>query len=434
MTPCAAIGRSIARRASYGVSPSLPSLCRHVPIKMRPGLSPVSPLSPLQHLSQSTSLGSSSSCKKKGLCCNTATTLFSSAQHTGDSWTASAPTGKPCCCTYKPTTKVKTMALVGRRDGRNFGYGRQLSYAGRQALEDLFAGGHFATVKAHSDRWHAFVRWCRSEGGPGYNDARQIDQETLHEYAAYLRDQIHRGEICIATAQNRLSSVNRTLAALRGDKVLRLANPSMAIGQERSNVRVRIPDGQDYASISRIVTVLVEQRYERVGAIILLARSLGMRLREAVLADLPRLMREAERFGCINIQEGTKGGRSGALAPRWVEMTARAKAALNFASLVSPAGSRNLLTRRESYVSFLNNPIRHARRVMQEQGLKGFHELRASYACERYSSLTGHSPPVHGGHCYHTDRKLDRMARLQISYELGHSRIDVASAYIGGCQ
>lgn len=51
------------------------------------------------------------------------------------------------------------MALVGRRDGRNFGYGRQLSYAGPQA------------VKAHSDRWQAFVRWCRSEDGPGFNDA-----------------------------------------------------------------------------------------------------------------------------------------------------------------------------------------------------------------------------------------------------------------------
>lgn len=32
------------------------------------------------------------------------------------------------------------MALVGRRDGRNFGYGRQLSYAGPQALKDMFGG------------------------------------------------------------------------------------------------------------------------------------------------------------------------------------------------------------------------------------------------------------------------------------------------------
>ncbi len=38
------------------------------------------------------------------------------------------------------------MALVGRRDGRNFGYGRQLSYAGPQALKDMFGGGHYGTV------------------------------------------------------------------------------------------------------------------------------------------------------------------------------------------------------------------------------------------------------------------------------------------------
>ncbi len=43
------------------------------------------------------------------------------------------------------------MTLVDRRDGRNFGYGRQLSYAGPQALKDMFGGGHCGTVKAHSD-------------------------------------------------------------------------------------------------------------------------------------------------------------------------------------------------------------------------------------------------------------------------------------------
>jgi hypothetical protein len=110
------------------------------------------------------------------------------------------------------------MALVGRRDGRNFGYGRQLSYAGPQALKDLFGGGHYGTVKAHGDRWQAFVRWCRSEDGPGFNDARQIDRQTLLDYAGYLRHQVELGELTIATAQNRLSSVNRTIAAMRGDQ------------------------------------------------------------------------------------------------------------------------------------------------------------------------------------------------------------------------
>jgi len=324
------------------------------------------------------------------------------------------------------------MALVGRRDGRNFGYGRQLSYAGPQALNDLFAGGHFATVKAHSDRWQAFVRWCRSELGPGCNDARQIDRQTLQDYAAYLRQQIQLDEVCIATAQNRLSSVNRTLAALRGDQDVRIASPSQALGLQRSSVRTRAPDGQDHQQVRRALEALGERQHERVAAIVLLARATGMRLREAILADLPRLHREAEHLGRINIQDGTKGGRSGASAPRWVVANEEVKAALQFARKASPPRSRNLLARGESYAVFLQQTVLPAREVLHEQGLKGFHELRAAYACERYEQLTGHAAPVNGGHCNRIDRDLDQRARQQISLELGHNRIDVVSAYIGG--
>ncbi|AOE81382.1 integrase [Pseudomonas lurida] len=324
------------------------------------------------------------------------------------------------------------MALVGRRDGRNFGYGRQLSYAGPQALKDLFAGGHFATVKAHSDRWQAFVRWCRSEDGPGYNDARQINRRTLQDYAAYLRQQIQQGELCIATAQNRLSSVNRTLAALRGDQDVRIASPSQTLGQKRSNVRTRAPDGQDRQQVQRVFEVLGEQQHDRVAAIVRLTRATGMRLREAILADLPRLHREAEHLGRINIQDGTKGGRSGASAPRWVVANEEVKAALLLARKASPTGSRNLLARDESYAVFLQQTVLPARETLHEQDLKGFHELRAAYACDRYEQLTGHAAPINGGHCYRNDRNLDQQARQQISLELGHNRIDVVSAYIGG--
>lgn len=324
------------------------------------------------------------------------------------------------------------MALVGRRDGRNFGYGRQLSYAGPQALKDMFAGGHFATVKAHSDRWQAFVKWCRSTDGPGYNDARQIDRSTLHSYATHLRQQIQQGEICIATAQNRLSSVNRTLAALRGDQYVKIASPSKALGMQRSSVRIRAPDGQDHQQLSRVIEALRQQQYDRVAAIVCLARATGMRLREAILADLPRLQSEAKRFGRINIQDGTKGGRAGASAPRWIAANEKVNAALQIACDASPISSRNLLVQDESYANFLQQTVRPARELLQKQGLKGFHELRAAYACERYEQLTGHAAPINGGHCYHIDRNLDQQARQQISIELGHNRIDVVSAYIGG--
>jgi integrase len=324
------------------------------------------------------------------------------------------------------------MALVGRRDGRNFGYGRQLSYAGPQALKEMFGGGHYGTVRAHSDRWQAFVKWCRSEQGPGINDARQIDRKVLADYASYLRDIVKRGDLAVSTAQNRLSSVNRTMAALRGDQYVNLPSPSKALGMQRTGVRQTVPQGQGREQVKQIVEVLCRHHQLRAAAVVLLARATGMRLREAILADLPRLSREAEDLGRINIQDGTKGGRAGASAPRWIAADHHVQEALGFARQVSSASSRNLVAPHESYRNLLQEIIRPARDILHAHNLKGFHELRAAYTCERYEQITLDRAPINGGQCCQVDRNLDREARRQISYELGHSRIDVVAAYIGG--
>jgi integrase len=324
------------------------------------------------------------------------------------------------------------MALVGRRDGRNFGYGRQLSYAGPQALRDMFGGGHYGTVKAHSNRWQAFVRWCRSEEGPGINDARLIDRQALLDYAGHLRNQVEQGSLAIATAQNRLSSVNRTMAALRGDQSVKVPSPSKTLGMQRTTIRTTAPQGQDREQVMRIVDALCEHQMPRAAAIAQLARATGMRLREAILADLLRLKREAEHYGKINIQDGTKGGRSGTSAPRWITVNDHIRGSLAFALHVSPDGSRNLLAPNESYLDFQRGIVRPARDILHQYSLKGFHELRAAYACERYEQITHHPAPINGGHCDQLDRHLNQDARMQISYELGHGRVDVVSAYIGG--
>jgi integrase len=333
---------------------------------------------------------------------------------------------------WRAANEVTEMALVGRRDGRNFGYGRQLSYAGQQALKDMFGGGHYSTVKAHRDRWQAFVKWCRSEQGPGINDARQIDRKVLADYAAYLRDAIRRGDLAVSTAQNRLSSVNRTMAALRGDQYVKLPSPSKALGIQRSGVRQSVPQGQDRERVRQIVDALLSRDQLRAAAIVLLARATGMRLREAILADLPRLSREANDLGRINIQDGTKGGRAGASAPRWIGVDDHIRGALGFAWQVSPAGSRNLVAPHESYLGVLQEVIRPARDILHDHDLKGFHELRAAYACERYEQITQHRAPINGGQFCQEDQRLDREARRQISNELGHGRIDVVATYIGG--
>jgi hypothetical protein len=324
------------------------------------------------------------------------------------------------------------MGLVGKRDGRNFGYGRQLSYAGPMALKDMFGGGHYGTVKAHADRWQAFVKWCRSGDGPGVNDARRIDRQVLADYAVYVRGQVERGKLAVSTGQNRISSVNRTMAALRGDQYVKVPSPSKALGMQRCGVRQSVPQGQDWVQVKQIVDALCSGGQFRAAAIVQLARATGMRLREAVLADLPRLSREAESLAKINIQDGTKGGRAGASAHRWITVNDHIRAALEFARLVSPAGSRKLVAPNESYTTILQEIVRPARDTIHAHKLKGFHELRAAYACERYEQITLHRAPINGGKCCQLDQHLDHETRKQVSYELGHGRIDVVAAYIGG--
>lgn len=271
-----------------------------------------------------------------------------------------------------------------------------------------------------------------AEDGPGFNDARQIDRQTLLDYTRHLRQQVEQGELAIATAQNRLSSLNRTMVALRVDQYVKVPSPSKALGMRRTSVRRSAPQGQDREQVKRIVDVLCENQQPRAAAIAQLARSTGMRLREAILADLPRLKREAKQFDKINIQDGTKGGRSGASAPRWITANDHIRDALRFAEQISPDGSRNLLAPNESYLDFQQRIVRPARDILHTLNLKGFHDLRAAYVCERYEQITHYPAPVNGGHCYRLDRRLDQEARAQISYELGHGRIVVVAAYIGG--
>jgi hypothetical protein len=82
------------------------------------------------------------------------------------------------------------MALVGRRDGHNFGYGSQLSYAGPQALKDMFGGGHYGTVKAHSDPWRDCVSGAGLKRGPGSTMRGRLTARCCrtmpHTFAAWL--------------------------------------------------------------------------------------------------------------------------------------------------------------------------------------------------------------------------------------------------------
>jgi len=322
------------------------------------------------------------------------------------------------------------MARNRNTKSKNFGFGNHAEYASKVALNIHFGDGHYATVKAHLERSRLFYDWLYEEYK--IRDLREVTNSLFSEYAMYLKMLLNEEEISIATATNRISSVNVVLQVIREDKQIYINKISDTLGERRSYIRRSTPDGMDLIQVHHLHKELIANGFPRSAAIVLLARSTGMRLRECILADLPRLTRESTK-NQINIQDGCKGGRSGAFAPRWISVTDEILRALDYARQVSPAGSRNLLASNETYVHFLRQEINPSRPIMKLHGIKGPHELRAAFACERYRELVGSPAPVfpRSEKTDSQDRTAVRAARQIISRELGHERLEVTNSYVG---
>lgn len=309
---------------------------------------------------------------------------------------------------------------------RNFGYGKQMAWAGKQALKDRYGNGHYGTVTGHAERWRRFVVWCRDKHD--IRDARMIDKEVVQDYGKTLKEKVDVG-MSPAYAQNLLSSVNVVLQAMRGDRQIRVA-PVRFVGQ-RSRIRTEPPTGLSRRTVRQCADLLRQNGHERIAALVEVARALGLRLREASLLNARAALGQVKKHGAVNITAGTKGGR-GHRVDRWVPVSAAAIGCLVRAANAQGRG-RNLIPANLTWKQW-NSYVHHVwASVRDDCGLKKIHDLRAAYACERYKLLTGSAAPVIAGRLC-ADRSTDRAARQTIAQELGHARTEVVSAYIGGAR
>lgn len=253
---------------------------------------------------------------------------------------------------------------------RNFGFGKQMDWAGHQALKDIYGRGHFGTVASHAQRWRQFCRWARSSHG--INDACDVDLSLLERYAADLAERVEDETMAVSYAQNLIVSANITLEALRQDKAIRIESSATWVGK-RQAVRTKIPDGLDWENIDRLVACLRHKNLHRSAVIVLLCRSFGIRLREAILANLADWQRQARERMQIDIREGTKGGR-GKEVERWVPVSARGMVALREAVQVrNQLGGQNLLRPDETFDDLVNDgEVHRARKILHEFGIKGY--------------------------------------------------------------
>ena len=121
----------------------------------------------------------------------------------------------------------------------------------------------------------------------------------------------------------------------------------------------------------------------------------------------------------------TKGGRAREIPIRNAEQRQLLDEAKQFAKRGS------LIPKTMTYKQQLNR----FKAQCMAAGIQHVHGHRHHYAQQRYQELTGWACPAQGGPTWkqlsREQKEIDREARLTISAELGHSRIEIVAVYCG---
>lgn len=307
-----------------------------------------------------------------------------------------------------------------------------LLFSFKMAIDALFGvRDHYGTRRSHKIRIAVFAAFCKRNN---IRDARDIDEELIGAYGKYVRVRLYipyvwpdghiDQPISVSYAHNLISTVNTTMYAMRKNEELHLSART-ALGVPRSHIR-KTQIEADIADVKTATDRMIAADMHRGAAVVFLARTWGMRPQEAILQDLDRMKREVEKTGSAAILEGCKGGRI--CLTRTIEAGETQLKSLEFALAVRPHGSKCLLSKTDSMISFYRTTLNRCRRILRKCGIPSYRELRAAFAQDVYESIVRGPSPLRGPI---GDRALDRIARKAVSRMLGHDRYQIASSYIG---
>lgn len=307
---------------------------------------------------------------------------------------------------------------------RNLGAGtRSMAAAGRVFLNRAVDKGDIAFATAHS----VDLCWAKFSGFAYARGIRRIEHVTRELVVGFGRElavEAKRGDCASGYAQRLVSGVN-TILRLSGADWMPVKPVSDCDIPCRSHVRKRVPGGMDAGKISTVIAALRQANLHRAAAVVMLASGFGLRSKEAAMLDTAKALREADQGGQFNLAAGTKGGRRRVVHARHPYQIQLLKEVAEI-----QGGGRSIIPLELDWRRFRDVELLNARPVLKTHGVRHFHDLRAAYACRRYQELTGYAAPVIIGKI--SDKALDRAARLIISQELGHNRIEVSAAYVGG--
>ncbi len=306
---------------------------------------------------------------------------------------------------------------------KNYGWGRTSLYAGMMII-NYFYGHRYSTCRSYKQRWRYYCQYLRQHHQ--IRDIRKINLTIQKQFAARLKSLVEEDSMAISYAVNLLSTVNIILKLMRQDSKLTLS-PRKEIGA-RTYARTKIPLGRDAAEVKITVKAIHDKGAIPHSVVVDIARRFYLRRKEACLLDVTNAMREAISEGKIRISRGTKGG-AGKNKNRSIPVTQDDILVLTKASILQ-GDNNNLIPQGQTLVQFMAS-VNYYWSKCKTETLGTIRDLRASGACNRYYTLTGHQAPIINGGVITAGPETHTFAKNQISRELGHGRPNICVAYIG---
>jgi integrase len=158
-----------------------------------------------------------------------------------------------------------------------------------------------------------------------------------------------------------------------------------------------------------------------------LQRAFGLRMREAALLKV----HAADKGTYLAVNWGTKGGRDRVIP---IE-TDYQRDVLNRTKAIITHKRNSLIPESCNFKQWKNHYyyVCHQHGISRKDGVTS-HGLRHERLNEIYHQITGHLSPVknNGDSKKGVPSPLDQLARQEIAEVAGHSRLSIASAYVGG--
>lgn len=302
---------------------------------------------------------------------------------------------------------------------RDAGRPTQLTSTKYGAMDDLTY--HLLTLarrnedgsfKTQANRRHMLKLFARDLRKGGF---RLLSAGSLKpKHVAFLVSEWKTAQLSDRTIENRLCAVRWWAEKVGKSSVVKRRNEEYGVcGDRTAKARAHKLDRDKLAKVySPHVQLAVE-----------LQAAFGLRAEEAIKFT-PSY---ADKGDHIQLKASwCKGGRARTVPithPKQREILDRVRSVVTGGALIEP--QRNYIQQRWAY-----------EHQTMSAGLKNNHGLRHAWAQWRYEQLSGLKPPAKGGPlpaALRGDRAaVDRAARLQVSQELGHDRIEITKVYLGG--